>query len=454
MARRTAVRTDITPSPHRLLLSLRDVGYDFVTAVADIVDNAVAAGARRVDVEVRHGDGPPWVLVADDGDGMTDARLVEAMRLGSERDYDPDDLGKFGLGLKTASLSQCRRLVVMTRHSRSHFRVAKAMLDLDQVAESNRWRLVPPPPEMASDVAARWLVRGPGTVVVMQKLDRLVPDGRELDGHGRRRLDRLAEQTAAHLSMVFHRFLEAVPQRRALRISVNGRRLTAWNPFAISECHTRTLPEHRFEFSTDGASGDVRVQGHILPPRDLFSSPEAFESLSGPRKWNRQQGFYIYRNERLIQSGGWCGMRAADEHTKLARIAVHFNSPLDELFNVNIAKMRVSIPQQLRVLLERVVLDVVKAAQVAYRGPLRVIGAVEDEVLVESSRPARSASAPPHGELMLAIKAAALATGDAEPLARILKRLRRDAPDLAAAAGLTVHRGRSSKQHGPASEVG
>lgn len=447
-------KTDITPSPHRLLSSLRDVGYDFVTAVADIVDNSIAAGARKVTVEITHKDGPPSVVIADDGHGMTEARLVEAIRLGSERGYESDDLGKFGLGLKTASLSQCRRLVVLTRHSRSQFRVARAMLDLDEVAASNRWKLSSPPADLVHALANKWLVGGTGTVVAMLKLDRIISDGEELGGWDRRRLDRMAEATASHLSMVFHRFIEGLPRRRTLKIFVNGKKLRAWNPFAPAERFTKELPEHTFEFSAEGINGDVRVQGYVLPPRDSFSSVDAFESLSGPRKWNRQQGFYIYRNHRLIQSGGWCGMRAADEHTKLARIAVDFSSSLDELFNVNIAKMKVSIPPQLRLLLERAVHDVIKTAQATYRSPLKVVGAKGRKRNAGMSKPVRSSPSPVYGELMLALRAAALATGDIDPLARILKRLRRDAPELASAAGLPSDGQRRSKQQGSASEVG
>lgn len=445
---------DITPSPHRLLMSLRDVGYDFVTAIADLVDNAIAANARKISIEISHADGPPHVLIADDGHGMTAHRLADAMRLGSERNYRSNDLGKFGLGLKTASLSQCRRLVVLSRQSKKHCRIARGMLDLDRVAVSNRWRLASPPSDPVGEKALGLLRSGPGTVVILQKLDRIISSGDEIGGWDRRRLDRFREATAKHLSMVFHRFLESKSRTSSLRIFINGKRIRAWNPFALDETHTRTMPEHRLEFSDEQTQGEIRVQGHILPPRDLFSSVEAFESLSGPQKWNRQQGFYIYRNDRLIQSGGWSGMRAADEHTKLARIAVDFTSPLDEIFNVNIAKMRVAIPPQIRLLLERVVLDVVKKAQAAYRRPLKVVGASPSRMTEFVKKPPSSQSFPIHGELMLALKAAALAAGESDSLARILKQLKRDEPELAVAAGLAVNAGGTSKQHRPASHVG
>jgi hypothetical protein len=431
------VNADITPSATRLLSSLRDVGYDFATAVADIVDNSIAASARRIDVRITHDDDTPKVIVADDGAGMTEGVLIEALRLGSRREYEADDLGKFGMGLKTASLSQCRRLVVVSRHSQQRYRVASAILDLDSLATADRWRLSRAPDRDVHGVAGEWLHGSTGTVVIWEKLDRVLPAEGRPTGWDRRRLLNLVESTAFHLSMVFHRFLEGTKRRQRVRMTVNGRHLKPWNPFAPSEKHSRAMGSQEYEIGT----GVVRLQGHVLPARDQFSSPAAFESLSGPRKWNRQQGFYIYRNDRLIQSGGWCGLRAPDEHTKLARISLDFPSLLDPLFNVNIAKMRVSLPGDIRPLAERAVLDIVKAAQSAYRGELRVIH--------PPGRRKQPAPAPPPSpmfmELMVALRAAALVAGESKALGRILARLRKDAPSVAIPLGLAT-RGRGVRK--------
>ncbi len=444
--------SDITPSPYRLLQSLRDVGYDFVTALADIVDNAITAGAERVSIEIDVKSWPPCVVIADDGAGMTHSRLVEALRLGAVRDYESDDLGKFGLGLKTASLSQCRRLTVVTRHSATQYRLAAATLDLDDVAISNSWTLDGFLRPDARDLAGKWLFGSTGTVVIWQKLDRIVSAGDAATGWDRRRLERLVEAASAHLAMVFHRFIEGTEGGGRLRLSVNGKRIASWNPYAPDEEHSLTLSEHRFELDSAGSKGDVVVRGHVLPTREQFSTPEVFESLSGPKKWNRQQGFYIYRNGRLIQSGGWCGMRAADEHTKLARVSLDFPSSLDDLFNVNIAKMRASIPAELRTLLERVVLDTVKTGQAAYRGPLKVVrpddGTAEATEEKRVSAP-RGHSTPPYGELMLALRAAAMASGEGRALSRILERFRLDAPDLASLAGFAEKHSPSAKKRRP-----
>ncbi len=440
--------SDITPSPYRLLQSLRDVGYDFVTALADIVDNAITAGAKQVAIEVNDKSWPPTVVVADNGTGMTHSRLVEALRLGAVRDYESDDLGKFGLGLKTASLSQCRRLTVVTRHSACQYRLAAATLDLDDVAISNSWTLDVNMRPDTRDLAGKWLAGSTGTVVIWQKLDRVVSAGDSATGWDRRRLQRMVDAASAHLAMVFHRFIEGTEGACRLRLIINGRRISAWNPYAPEEEHSQALSEHRFELDTSGSTGDVVVRGHVLPTRDQFSTPEAFENLSGPKKWNRQQGFYIYRNGRLIQSGGWCGMRAADEHTKLARISLDFPSSLDDLFHVNIAKMRASIPAELRTLLERVVLDTVKAGQAAYRGPLKVVSPDDDTTDQIEKRPSspRGTNSPPYGELMLALRAAAMAAGEGKSLSRILDRFRLDAPELAALAGFVDKQSPSSKK--------
>jgi hypothetical protein len=192
------------------------------------------------------------------------------------------------------------------------------------------------------------------------------------------------------------------------------------------------MAAQRFELAVDGVRGQVTMQGHVLPTRDQFSSQDAFERMSGPRKWNGQQGFYVYRNNRLIQSGGWCGLRAPDEHTKFARISLDFPSSLDPLFNVNIAKMRVALPVDLRVLVERAVLDVVKSAQASYRGPLKVVHPPTGRggAATKPSKPS-----PLFMELMVALRAAALVTGQSKALTKVLGRLCRDAPDLAASIG-------------------
>ena len=177
----------ITPSAARLTESLRDIGYDFPAAVADIVDNSIAAGASRVDVTIGFDGEEPRVAIADDGEGMMPAGLLEALRFGSCRAYGRGELGRYGLGLKTAALSQCRSVTVATRP-----RVARGggvtvlAMDLDLIAERDEWLAVEPSCDRVTDWARERLAAGPGTVVIWRKLDRALPEQRSDGGWARR----------------------------------------------------------------------------------------------------------------------------------------------------------------------------------------------------------------------------------------------------------------------------
>jgi hypothetical protein len=358
---------NVTPSAARLTGSLRDIGYDFQTALADLVDNSLAVGATRVNIEVVFEPDASYVLICDDGTGMTPSGLLEALRFGSRRDYARNELGRFGLGLKTGSFSQCRQLTVVSRQAPHQPRIHTRTLDLDFIERHDSWSVLADERSDAIDRAHSILREGPGTVVVWEKLDRVLPERYAESGWGRRRLNALAAKTAEHLSMVFHRFIVGVPGREPMVLSVNGEKLAPWDPFASTEPQTQALASEIFEIETEAGSSDVRFSGFILPPRDRFSSPEQFERLSGPLKWNRQQGLYIYRANRLVQYGGWNGLRGIDEHTKLARASIDFDTDLDETFQINVAKMSVVLPPTLKSMLERPIHELCVRADAAYR---------------------------------------------------------------------------------------
>jgi hypothetical protein len=358
----------IYPSASRLINSLRDIGYDFNTAVADLVDNSIAAGAAHVQIEIRHNGDRSSVMVIDDGAGMSEATITEALRYGSQRTYLSDDLGRFGLGLKTASMSQCRRLTVLSRRSSQRIRIAARQLDLDLVGETDRWEVTDPERVGNVDRAADRLRAGPGTAVVWENLDRVFGSVDPNGGWAKRRLAKLTPQLEGYLGMVFHRFLSGeVPGREILHISVNGEKVRSWNPFAPDEEKTIELLPLRWEIEGDLGPQAVKLARYVLPPRERFSSQEEFDRLAGPMKWNRQQGLYIYRSHRLIQGGGWGGIRTLDEHTKLARASLDFPAALDELFHVNVAKMRVLVPPEVRSMLESPVNELCREADSIYR---------------------------------------------------------------------------------------
>ena len=364
MPKRRATR--VLPSASRLIHSLRDLGYETAEAVADLVDNSIAARAHRVDITLSFDGESSWIRIADDGRGMDGGAITEAMRFGSHREYDTDDLGKFGLGLKTASISQCRRVTVASRTSKSRARVEVRQLDLDHVETYDAWEvLILGANDRPADVVEP-LSKRPGTVVLWEDLDRILQYKTPTGEWARRRLMSLAEQLEEHLGMVFHRFLAGEVPRRRLAITINGAPVQPWDPFARDDPATEVGPVQDIELNTSVGSGIVQVAPYVLPPKSSMS-PESHRRLSGPNNWNRQQGFYVYRANRLIQSGGWSYMRTADEHTKLARIAIMFSPDLDHAFGINVAKMRVTLPPELKELIRGAVDKTVKRAQVVYR---------------------------------------------------------------------------------------
>lgn len=414
---------EIQPSASRLIGSLRDIGYDFNTAVADLVDNSIEAGATHVEIEIRFKGTNSTIMICDDGGGMTEKSITEALRFGSEREYGADDLGRYGLGLKTASLSQCRRVSVLSRRSQKVNRIAGRQLDLDRIEETNRWEVVDPERVGNIDLACHRLRRGPGTIVVWENLDRVLGTTDPTGGWAKRRLAKLAPQIENYLGMVFHRFLSGeLIDRPQLHISVNGQKVSPWDPFARAE-QTMELQSRYWEIPSGSESHLVVLKRYILPPRELFSSPDEFERMGGPAKWNRQQGLYIYRSHRLIQGGGWGGMRTIDEHTKLARASLEFKSGLDSQFHVNVAKMKVSVPSEVRTMLEGPVHELCQEADKIYRAHSAVRTGRDDE------RPREGGS---HAGIGLAIRASAMAAGmTVSQLRTFESHLRRNHPDVA-----------------------
>jgi hypothetical protein len=423
----------ITPSAARLTESLRDIGYDFPAAVADIVDNSVMADSSQVDVVIEFAGEESRVMIADDGDGMTANGLIEALRYGSRRAYRRKDLGRYGLGLKTASLSQCRSVTVVT--SRGGGAVTVRTLDLDLIAEWDQWLVVEPRKDPMIASACERLGSIPGTVVIWQKLDRVLPEKRPDGGWARRRLDVMAAKAAEHLGIVFHRYLEGTGDR-SLVITVNGQKVQPWNPFAPNEPTRNELPLQRFELTVGDILGTVTLRRFVLPARDEFTSHEQFERYSGPLNWNRQQGIYVYRADRLVQWGGWNGIRGIDEHTKLARAALEFDTDLDSVFNINVAKMRVTLPPQIRQMLERPINELCAFADDRYRKASRRSGKERPPAAV-SEHGSRSASAPvPGSDAGLALRAAAMQADEYEAFRRIVAVLAQQAPEIATALGL------------------
>ncbi|MCV7412713.1 ATP-binding protein [Mycobacterium florentinum] len=423
--------SNAAPSAARLTSSLRDIGYDFVSAVADLIDNSIAAGATDVGVEIEFAGQASTVYVADNGAGLNARGMLEALRFGSRRTYGSGDLGRYGLGLKTASLSQARCVTVVSR-SADRKRPLWRSLDLDLIAELDDWVLAENPRDHAVARSEELLGTGTGTVVVWQNLDRVLPASGAAGGWAKRRFEVLVEKTKRHLAMVFHRFITGENNAPRISISVNGDKLLAWDPFVRHEPGTQQLSTQQFELESATGVGAVELRRYILPGKRTFSSPDAFENAAGPLNWNRQQGLYVYRENRLVQWGSWAGTRGIDEHTKLARASLDFTSSLDEVFNINVAKMRVSVPAQLKQMLERPVSELcILADRVYRRHNADTTDDLDDGTENDDKAPA-TGSLP---EIGLALKSAAIQSGHYEAFKKVMAFMQDQHPELARGLG-------------------
>jgi hypothetical protein len=356
------------PPGATLLQSLRSVGYSLPTAIADIVDNSIAASAKTVRLEFGWDGDRSYIAILDDGDGMAEDDLREAMRPASRNPLevrDTSDLGRFGLGLKTASFSQCRELCVISKRKGGF--LAFRTWDLDYVAEKNEWRLLKKLTQSAEKHAELLEKMDSGTAVVWGKLDRVVAEGIGTnDAVGQALFNAQIEEVDQHLGLTFHRFIE----KRQLGLTVNGLLLKAWNPFAGNELQVISTPVEPIEY----LASEVLFQGFILPHKDKLSA-EQFELYGGPKGWNSQQGFYVYRNGRLLLCGDWLGLGSPARWTlreefRLARISVEIGNTTDADWHLDIKKSTARPPAMIRARLTDLAQNVRERARsvFVYRG--------------------------------------------------------------------------------------
>ncbi|HEY6640603.1 ATP-binding protein [Povalibacter sp.] len=335
---------ELLPDPKRVIEGLRDTGYNFNTAIADIVDNSIAANASSVDLQIKMDyRGEVRVSIADNGDGMNRDGLINAMRYGAKARPNPASLGKYGLGLKTASTAFARRLSVVSRPSGSEAPLM-ATWDLDHVGTGGRgWSLILGAPDdeslehlnkVANDRA--------GTVVVWTKVDRLMKTYQSPGGApARNALTAKIDELRIHLSMVYQRFLNSKDKRarKHVTISVEGQPLKAWDPFAegLSEVvGNTTIPVDL----GNGSEASFTVRAFILPRNEEFPTPELAKEA---RVSANKQGIYIYRENRLIVESSWLGMYQQEPHGSLLRVEFSFDHKLDDHFHLDIKKSQIGL---------------------------------------------------------------------------------------------------------------
>lgn len=331
------------PDAPRLIFGLRDTGYNVRTAAADIIDNSIAAKANQVNVEITlRQNGRKLVYFGDNGDGMDAQGIYRAMRYGAPERENPESLGKFGLGLKTASSSVCLKYTLISRKGPDQ-ELAKLAWDLDYVAQQKKWEMLKEPVTPDELEMFEELCGEKGTLLIWEKCDRILTKDYEPGSVNERdAISRLAKSLIKHLSLVYHRFLDQADDReRNVSIFVNQIPVDPWNPFypARSEQVLAEKKQKLLVEMPDGSEEVANIRAWILPHRSEMTKDE---EKNHARISNRAQGFYVYREGRLIQDGSWMDVFGANEpHTSLLRIEFDFGHELDDAFRIDVKKSRI-----------------------------------------------------------------------------------------------------------------
>jgi hypothetical protein len=340
------------PNPKSTINSYRSFGYNLSTAVADIIDNSISANAKEIKLEYKWNGQDSYILISDNGLGMNRDELVLAMTPGSkdpEDDRHEKDLGRFGMGLKTASFSQCKRLTCVTK--KENYATIKRCWDIDFINAEDEWRLLD---NVSDDLFLEKIEKlNSGTLVLWEKLDRIIGNAQANNEFVQKAF--YAEMVAVkqHLSLVFHKFIES----KRVRIFFQNEEIEPYNPFLLN---LNPKPE----MGQPECFDNVEITYFILPHMSEIGKMD-YENSGGSLGWFQEQGFYIYRGDRLLVAGDWLGLEKKRDYSKLARIAVNFTNANDFNWNLDIKKSTATPPIEIRKELARIAkIAIMKSAKI------------------------------------------------------------------------------------------
>ncbi|MGL5982364.1 MAG: ATP-binding protein [Cetobacterium sp.] len=310
----------VNPNVGNFITALRDIGYSLEIAIADILDNSISAKAKDIKIYCKNSENLRFEIL-DNGSGMSEIELVEAMRLGSKNPLDSrtkTDLGRFGLGLKTASFSQCKKLTVFTKKDG---KISNRQWDLNFIETKNEWRLNNLKNYSDYDLVEKLDKLTSGTLVIWEEIDRINP----------KEIGEAVTKLRNHLSLVFHRFLE----KKSFNISINENEIIGFDPFNIKHLATQELPKEEVKF---GKSKDkIIIQPFILPHHSKVTQQE-YNTYATEDGYLKAQGFYLYRANRLLIHGTWFGLHKASDAHKLVRVKIDIPNNSDVDWGIDVKK--------------------------------------------------------------------------------------------------------------------
>jgi hypothetical protein len=345
---------EASPNPDYLIKSIAEQGYSLETSLADLMDNSISAEANKIEVLIDFDSEPFKLFLADNGQGMTEEELSKNMQFPSNSPEDSrsnSDLGRFGLGMKTASFSQTRKFTVLSK-KKNETKYNGRTWDVDFLKD-NGWKIIVNSDEEVARLMYQYnqlsssFLKGfdnykPNTIVIWEglyKFENYLQKGNRKDSLKRE----ITEVTSDYLALVFHRFMEK--DSNPLRIRINNTIVSPFNPFPEEEKDFRQIEPKQSSFRSDV----IKIEGYILPSRAIS------ETKKGLNKWTTKhrglmdmEGLYIYRANRIILFGGWNGIIKKAPRLQLARLRVEVGNSVDHLLHLNVAKSQIVVPHELR----------------------------------------------------------------------------------------------------------
>jgi hypothetical protein len=367
------VSEDASPNPEFLIKSIAEQGYSLETALADLMDNSISANATKIEVLTKIDEEPFTLFISDNGDGMDANELRKNMQFPSkspDQDRDLADLGRFGLGLKTASFSQTRCFTVLSRKKGS-YKYSGLTWDVKHLKEIGKWRIIINSEEEIEDAlnlyntisenhSNKFEDFSPNTIVVWKGLYKFENYINILNKQDALK-NEMTTNTSEYLSIVLHRFMER--EKDPLRIRINNILVKPFNPFPTENSELRVLEPLQRNFGNDV----VKIQGFVLPNSSIKETKEITNIWTPENKsLMDMEGVYIYRADRLILFGGWNGIIRKMPRLQLARLKVDIGNKLDHLFHLNVAKSQVIIPYDLKQAFYRAIITLKEEAQKEY----------------------------------------------------------------------------------------
>jgi len=331
--------------------SFRNLGYNNYEALADIVDNSLDPDVNSKNVWIEVSKNMDVITISDDGSGMSLDELNDAIQPGSEgRIITNHDLGLFGCGLKSASLSMGKRFRIITKKEEDNFYIAD--FDLDRFEQAGKPVV---PISVCSETEINFFNSKTnnsktGTVIIIDKLDRIK----------NKQLHQFTNILGNHLSEIYRYIISDSDE---ISIHINGKKLESADTMLISsgesELFNKDVPNqiYDFKFKDNGRDIDLKLKIKIYY---IKNKSKEVSKVNGRNM--RNQGFYVLRNNRqIIRASSLDGVFTRHPSLNGFRAELFFGSEYDEFFDVSLQKKEIVLPQGLSDKIQSLVEPILKS---------------------------------------------------------------------------------------------